>query len=285
MTRLLLELGIDETRLRQASDMIGRVMQVIPEGENKPLYDLARESASAFLNRKRHGGNQDVILLDSVLSIRQHYTTVVKWVGCYEKYVASRNLEHVLETLANLDLGNYVEYVSFVGLQYTPTHTRLECAREFARMFLRDFPKSDANTFGMFRWVEESEGWTQFLKPYSERDGICKAITDSMLKQLSLSFRPTTQCGLALFQYLRMQCGEDTLKPDSRVTGNLRLLLKLDDQIVSGTSWLGLASEISKELEIRLIELDQILVCEDYLAGGQTFQTLLDSLKTGESTR
>lgn len=274
----MLELGIDVSRLRQASDRIRKVMQIVPEGENKPLYVLARDSARKFLDRKRHGGNQDVILLDSVLSIAQRYKMVVKWVGSYEQYLAVKALTHSLETLATLDLDGYGQHLRNLGFQSVPTQSRIECAKELGRLFLQKYPESiDGKSCGIFRWVEDTEGWTQFLRPYSERDEICNAFTDAMLRELNISFRQTTLCGLSLFQYLRMQCGEDTLKPDRRVIGNLKRLLQVDE--LTGTRCLILASAISKELEIRLIELDQLLVCEDYLSGEQKFQTLLGTVE------
>jgi len=273
---LLLELGIDGPRLSQASDRIRKVIQAVPQGEDKPLYELARGSARKFLDRKRYGGNQDVILLDSVLSIRQLYRMVVKWVGSYEQYLAVQGLRHSLETLATLDSEGYRQHLRYLGFQSVPTQSRVQCAKALGKVFLQKYPETiNGKSFGIFRWVEDTEGWTQFLRPYSERDEICNAFTDAMLRELNLPFRQTTLCGLSLFQYLRMQSGEDTLKPDSRVTGNLKKLLQVDE--LTGTRCLILASAISRELGIRLIELDQILVCEDYLRRKQKFQTLLDT--------
>lgn len=98
-----------------------------------------------------------------------------------------------------------------------------------------------------------------------------------MLKEFNVtSYGPMTSRGLALFQYLRMQCGEDTLKPDVRVIRGLRESLQVPTMI--DTDCIVIGSKISKRLNIRMIELDQILVCEDYLRKRQKFLDLLGTL-------
>ena len=277
--RTLSALDLDNSRIQQASEVIGRVMKIVPEAEDDTLYELARKSARDFLERRRHDGRQDVILLDSVLSIRQHYRSVVKWDLAYEDYISSKNIAHELATLAGLNVKAYLHYLrSSEFSDILPPASRVKCAVDLAKLFLRRFPESlSGKPTGLFRWVEESEGWTQFLRPYLERDAVCRALTDSMLKEFNVtSYGPMTSHGLALFQYLRMQCGEDTLKPDVRVIRGLRESLQVPTMI--DTDCIVIGSKISKRLNIRMIELDQILVCEDYLRKRQKFLDLLGTL-------
>lgn len=109
--RTLSALDLDNSRIQQASEVIGRVMKIVPEAEDDTLYELARKSARDFLERRRHDGRQDVILLDSVLSIRQHYRSVVKWDLAYEDYISSKNIAHELATLAGLNVKAYLHYL------------------------------------------------------------------------------------------------------------------------------------------------------------------------------
>jgi len=253
-------------------------MEIIPEDESKSLYELAKESAKEFLDHKRFNGKQDLILLDSILSIGRRYKLVLKWVSYYEKYVVARGFEHSLEALASLDLDNYRKFLNSMGVSNIPNQSRIEFAIKFARLFLQKYPKSSNNkSYGLFRWVEESEGWTQFLREYSKRDEVCRAFTDFMLKEYNRPLQKRTLIGLSIFQYLRMQCGEDTLKPDRRVTAILKKLLGVS--AFNATGCIAIASRIAKELGIKLIELDQILVSEDYLSCEQKFETLLRKIE------
>ncbi|MDI6826819.1 MAG: hypothetical protein QMD36_06620, partial [Candidatus Aenigmarchaeota archaeon] len=197
-------MDVHDSLIKNASDMILKVMKIVPKGESKSLYELAKESAEEFISRKRYDGKQDMILLDSILSIGRRYKLVVEWVDHYDKYTKTRGFEHSLETLAKLDLSDYKKYLQSIGVSKIPNQSRVEFAIEFAKLFLQKYPKI-SDKYGLFRWVEESEGWTQFLKDYDERDEICRSFTDFMLKEYN---RPLpegrTLIGLSVFQYLRM---------------------------------------------------------------------------------
>lgn len=266
---------IDDVCIKSAAEKIRLVMNTVPQGESKSLYRLAKELAEEFLNCRCHDGKQDVILLDSILSIGRRYKLVVKWVGYYNEYVKTRGFQHSLETLAKLDLNDYRNYLKSTGLLCIPNVSRVESAKNFAKLFLQRYPKSPhRKSYGLFRWVKETEGWTQFLKEYSERDDLCRAFTEFMLKEYNRSLpKGRTLIGLSVFQYLRMQCGEDTLKPDRRVTTILKKLLGCSG--FNEVECILVASKIVKGLGIRLIELDQILVSEDYLSCEQKFETFL----------
>jgi len=266
---------IDDVCIKSAVEKIRMAMNMVPQGETKSLYELAKESAEEFLSCKRRDGKQDVILLDSILSIGRRYKLVTKWVGYYNKYVKMRDFQHSLETLAKLDLNDYRNYLKSTGVPCIPNVSRVESAKEFAKLFLQRYPKSPhRKSYGLFRWVKETEGWTQFLKEYSERDDLCRAFTGFMLEEYNRSLpKGRTLIGLSVFQYLRMQCGEDTLKPDRRVKTILKKLLGCSG--FNETECILVASKIVKELGIRLIELDQILVSEDYLSCEQKPDTFL----------
>jgi hypothetical protein len=267
-------MDVDSSIIQEASKKIFQAMRVIPKGESRSLYELAKESGKEFLDRRRHGGKQDLILLDSILSIGRRYKLVVEWAEYYSKYVKTRGLEQSLETLARLDLTDYKTYLKSIGVPNIPNQSRVEFAVRFARLFLRKYPRDLHGRNGLFRWVEDSEGWTQFLKDYNRRGDVCRSFTDFMLKEYN---RPLpegrTLIGLSVFQYLRMQCGEDTLKPDRRVIAILKKLLGVSR--LDATECIEVASRISKELGIRLIELDQMLVSEDILSCEQKFETFL----------
>ena len=266
---------IDDTCIKSAAEKIRKVMSIVPKGENKSLYKLAKESAEEFLNCKRHDGKQDMILLDSILSIGRRYKLVVKWVSYYDKYAKVRGFDHSLETLAKLDINDYENFLQSIGVSGIPNISRVESTIEFAKSFLQKYPRFlDRKSYGLFRWIKETEGWTQFLREYSERNEFCRAFTEFMLKEYNRSLpKERTLIGLSLFQYLRMQCGEDTLKPDRRVTTILKKLLNSSG--FNETDCILVASKIAKELGIRLIELDQIFVSEDYLDCKQKFEMLL----------
>jgi len=267
-------MNVDDSLVEKASEQISRAMKVIPKGESKSLYELARESAAEFLSRKRHDGKQDLILLDSLLSIGRRYKLVVQWTDYYRDYVKARGLQHSLDTLARLDISDFMRYLNSIGISKIPNQSRVEFAVNFAKLFLQRYPKSSNDEDGLFRWIKDSEGWTQFLKDYSERDEICRTFTDFMLKEYNRQLpKGRTLIGLSVFQYLRMQCGEDTLKPDRRVTAILKKLLGISS--LDPTECIEIASGIAKKLRIKLIEVDQVLVSEDYLSCEETFKTLL----------
>jgi len=270
-------MDIDNSLIQKTSEKISKVMKIVPKGETISLYELARESAEEFLSHKRYDGKLDLILLDSILSIGRRYKLVVKWVDYYSEYLKGRGLGHSLETLSKLDLNDYENYLRSIGVSKIPNQSRVEFAVKFAKLFLQRYPKSTDKKYGLFRWVENSEGWTQFLKDYAKRDEICRSFTDFMLKEFNRPFpKEKTLIGLSVFQYLRMQCGEDTLKPDRRITANLKLL---GVPISDASECISIASGIAKELGIKLIELDQILVCEDHLSCEQKFETFLRKIE------
>jgi len=265
---------LDDARIKSAAEKIRKVMNIVPEKESKSLYELAKKSAEEFLSCERYEGKQDMILLDSILSVGRRYKLVEKWVDYYDKYVKARRFEHSLETLAKLNLNDYGNYLKSIGVSRVPNLSRVKAATKFASLFLQKYPKSsDRKPYGLFRWVKETEGWTQFLKDYSKRDEFCKAFTRLMLKEFNRPWKERKLRGLSVFQYLRMQCGEDTLKPDRRVIVILKRLLNYST--LNEVDCILIASKIAKELGIRLIELDQIFVSEDYLSCEQKFETFL----------
>lgn len=180
--------------------------------------ELARKEADKWINFNRFNGNISLIIIDATLSANINYKTVVNTLRKF--YIRYKDVN--LKELSEIDPIVLSKQMGFNAERWKATIDASKIILE--------------HTGGE---IDSISAWCNGL-----------AITDNPLMSIS-------GIGLATSQYLKMQMGVDTIKPDRRVKFCLSKYLNLD--FSNDYEVIKICHLLARELNIRPIELDMVL--------------------------
>lgn len=187
--------------------------------------EAARTQAST--HAELYAGRRPAMVFDVVMSRRRQYeTAVLPMVAAFQETPAARSLSD----LAEADLGTAFPFSGQEADTITSTAT------------------------GLLRFGEEQRcaGDDQTAEEWAQATGVVE-----LSPKLDPYVGKTHGLGIALFAYLRMRCGADALKPDSRIRAGLEQLGF--PRCHSDEALLMLAGAAADEIGATRLELDQLL--------------------------
>lgn len=198
-----------------------------------PVSEIVRREADKWLKRKRFSGCAPLIIVDTIFSLQRRYLPMVENIlrPFYQEFP-----EKKLNMLAKCDPSKLCK-------TFTPKLSSN-----------RDHPLSNPN-----RWRNVVKIAQRFVENYgSDIDAIHDWAKDVDIA--SYQSDPIKQglrgIGISAIQYLRMQAGIDTVKPDIRVKEGLRdLSILYHDDIEA----VRRCEDLARELNMRPMEFDFIL--------------------------
>jgi len=195
---------------------------------------VAKREADKWLRKERYGGRAPLIIVDTIFSLRRKYLPMVRNV-----------LRSFYQEFPEKDLGRLAKCNPlWLCRKFTPNSSIGD----------QNHPLSDIS-----RWQNVVEIVKRFLENYGDDiDAIHKWATNVNL--CSYQNDPIAKglrgIGISAIQYLRMQAGVDTVKPEIRVK---KVLSDLHVPYRDDLELVELCKKLAMELEIRPIEFDFIL--------------------------
>lgn len=218
--------------------------KIVLEGKESPeiitVGELAKKEADKWLRKERYGGRAPLIIVDTIFSLRRKYLPMVKGVlrPFYQEFP-----EKDLYKLAKCD-------PAWLCRKFTPNPSignsnhplsnisRWQNVVEIAKRFVKNYGD---NIDAIHEWAKNDK--------WAMNATLLTYWSDTIVKGLK-------GIGISAVQYLRMQAGVDTIKPDSRVKealSELHLSYRNDLEVIR------LCENLARELEIRAKEFDFIL--------------------------
>lgn len=221
--------------------------KIVLEGKESPeiitVGELAEREADKWLKKKRYGGRAPLIIVDTVFSLRRRYLPMVRNV-----------LRSFYQEFPEKDLGRLAKCnPSWLCRKFTPNlssnpnHSFSNISRwrnvvEIAKRFVENYG-DDINA--IHEWAKNDKWARNAILLTYWGDAIVKGLKG---------------IGISAIQYLRMQAGVDTIKPDIRVKEALSDLgIKYRSDYRNDSEVVQLCENLAKELGIKPKEFDFIL--------------------------
>lgn len=183
----------------------------------KNIGELAIIEAVKWLSFRRFNGNVPFLILDTILSSNTNYE------------IAIRILRKFFVKFGYISLRNFIKVTPHQLLALGSTESKWKIAKEVAESVLKTVGE---NSIAIKKWAND----------------LC--VTHNILTDIY-------GVGIALSQYLRMQFGVDTVKPDRRIKYCLKEFLRC--RVVTDVKAVEVCHEIAQVSGVRPIELNMLL--------------------------
>jgi hypothetical protein len=218
--------------------------KIVLRGKGSPeiitVGELAKREADKWLKKERYGGSAPLIIVDTVFSLRRKYLPMVRKIlrPFYREFpeedlrrVAKCDPSLLCERLTSSPSGNQNHPLSNIS--------RWRNVVEIAKRFVENYGDDiDA----IHEWAKNEELPKDAARPpFLRKDVIIKNLNG---------------VGISAVQYLRMQAGIDTIKPDSRVK---KAFSELGVNYRSDLEVIQICENLARGLGMRPKELDFIL--------------------------
>ncbi len=203
--------------------------------EKKKIKEIARIETNKWLSLKRFGGNLVLILIDTIFSLRNNYERMLRniLIPFYQKFSKFK--------LQDFEKMNYNELISFSSKNYL----NLESLHPF----------SDYNRWKLFKTfvyflINNFDGEIDRIHNWAINLDIRDFLKNKSNKYDFKGF------GIAGIQYLRMQLGVNTIKPEIRIKNSLKFF---NIQFKNDFDVIKKLDDFSQILNLKLMELGFIL--------------------------